>query len=103
MPLRHSPDDLFQMVRHVHYEHSHLWVPFVHPIPAWIATGDVDRDGMTNGLLAQWRLESTLTHLRVMIDFLTSKRKDRYPDGLVADDYFDDGWTDQPQFEAPRD
>jgi hypothetical protein len=86
------------MVTHVQYEHSHLWIPYAHPLPAWIATGNVDRDALTNGLLAQWRLESTLTHLRVMIGFLTGTRNTNYPLGLVADDFFDVGWPNRPQF-----
>jgi hypothetical protein len=42
----------------------------------------------TNDLLGQWRLEATLVHLRVMIEFLTFKRGS-VPKGVVADDHFD--------------
>lgn len=94
MPLRRDLAELEEMVFHVAYEHRGLWWFLTVDVPL----GTTDEWGQVMAaLMQQARLEAGLIHLRVVADFLLSKRDDRrYPLGLVADDYFDDGWPKRP-------
>jgi hypothetical protein len=100
MPLRHELSDLEEMVHHVAYEHRGLW---------WFLTVDVplgssdERGRLLAALMQQARLEAGLIHLRVLADFLLSRRDERYPLGLVADDYFDDSWSRRPNVVIGKD
>jgi hypothetical protein len=93
VPLRHTVAELEEMVHHVAYEHRGLWA-FLHVDITLSAT---DSHGALKAeLMQQARLEAGLIHLRVLTDFLKAKRDTKYPLGLVADDYFDDGWPKRP-------
>jgi len=100
MALRHDLPELEEMTHHVAYEHRGLW---------WFLTVDVplgssnERGRLLAALMQQARLEAGLIHLRVLADFLLSSRDERYPLGLVADDYFDDGWPKRPNVVIGKD
>jgi hypothetical protein len=102
MSLRLPVATLEAMALHVHYEVDRLafWscnnIQEHHlrqealswPVP-WV-----------RNLVGQTTLEAALIHLRVVSDFLMNKRptNPKWETDVVADDYFDDGWSDRPDY-----
>lgn len=87
---QHPLDDLKAIAEHVEYERAGVILPLAVPIQPRLP-GD-EHDALHRHVFDQVRLESTLIHIRNLIDFLTGKPDDKYPLGVVANDFFDDGW-----------
>jgi hypothetical protein len=93
MALRHDPEALERMVLHVRYEFDRMLL--------WFSTVVTDAEARPEHpdlitLLNQATFESSLLHLRNVIDCVARPRDPRLPSNLVADDYFDDKWADRP-------
>ena len=89
-PRTLDESQLSRMVEHVSYEFARLVMPMYVPVPA------VNEKPW----LEQCVLESALVHVRNLSDFLTDERP-RHPkrqDDVVADDYFDNHWSNRPSF-----